>query len=156
SRAVEDASRSDPTSCHDGSTPVSSRRRRYSAAPYIIIVVRVTELRSWPTRPAEGNVEPEVSSARSTRTMSVQPRSARWYATDVPPTPPPMITARASSDIGDKPIGSIAGRAAQWHGALPESVTWLAAGIHCQSYDWAWSVNLMTPGPTESRTPPSA
>src|SRR6185503_4221340 len=55
------------------------------------------ELRSWPTRPAEWNVEPEVSSARSTRTMSVQPRSARWYATDVPPTPPPMMTARASS-----------------------------------------------------------
>ena len=63
-----------------------------------------------------------------------------------------MITARAWSAIGAKPIGSIAGRAAQWHGALPESVTWLAAGIHCQSYDWAWSVNLMTPGPSESRS----
>ena len=76
-RAVDDASRSEPTSCHEGSTPVSSRRRRYSAAPYIIIVVRVTEPRSWPTSPAEWNVEPDVSSARSTRTMSVQPRSAR-------------------------------------------------------------------------------
>ncbi len=76
-RAVDDARRSDPTSCHDGSTPVSSRRRRYRPAPYIIIVVRVTELRSWPTSPAEWNVEPDVSSARSTRTMSVQPRSAR-------------------------------------------------------------------------------
>ena len=94
-RAGDEARRSDPTGCHDGSTPVSAARRPYSSAPYIIIFVRVTEPRSWPTRPAEWNVEPEVSSARSTRTMSVQPRSARWYAIDVPPTPPPMITARA-------------------------------------------------------------
>ena len=77
-RAFDDASRSEPTSCHDGSTPVSAASRRYRSAPYIIILVRVTELRSWPTRPAEWNVEPEVSSARSTRTMSVQPSSARW------------------------------------------------------------------------------
>src|SRR3954452_8767256 len=61
------------------------------------MLVSVTELRSWPTRPAEWKVEPDVSSARSTSTMSVQPRSARWYAIDVPPTPPPMITARAWS-----------------------------------------------------------
>ena len=73
-------------------SPVSAARRRYRSVPYIIILVSVTELRSWPTRPAEWNVEPEVSSARSTRTMSVQPRSARWYAIDVPPTPPPMMT----------------------------------------------------------------
>ena len=77
SRSFDEASRSEPTSCHDGSTPVSSRRRRYSAVPYIIIVVRVTEPRSWPTSPAEWNVEPDVSSARSTRITSVQPRSAR-------------------------------------------------------------------------------
>src|SRR6476661_9109022 len=76
-RARVEASRSEPTSCHDGSTPVSSRSRRYSPAPYIIIVVSVTELRSCPTSPAEWKVEPEVSSARSTSTTSVQPRSAR-------------------------------------------------------------------------------
>ena len=53
-----------------GRRPVSAASRRYSSAPYIIILVSVTEPRSWPTRPAEWNVEPEVSSARSTRTTS--------------------------------------------------------------------------------------
>ena len=77
-RSRDEARRSEPTSCHDGSTPVSAARRRYSSVPYIIIRVRVTEPRSCPTSPAEWNVEPLVSSARSTRTMSVQPRSARW------------------------------------------------------------------------------
>ena len=47
-RSGLDASRSEPTSCHDGSTPVSAASRRYRSAPYIIIRVRVTELRSWP------------------------------------------------------------------------------------------------------------
>ena len=77
-RSFEDASRSDPTSCHETSTPVSAVRRRYSSAPYIIIRVRVVVDRSWPTRPAEWNVEPDVSSARSTRTTSFQPSSVRW------------------------------------------------------------------------------
>ena len=54
----------------DGSTPVSSSSRRYRSAPYIIILVSVTEPRSWPTSPALWNVEPLVSSARSTSTMS--------------------------------------------------------------------------------------
>ncbi len=73
-----EARRSEPTSCHDGSTPVSAASRRYSSTPYIIIRVRVTELRSWPTSPALWKVDPDVSSARSTRTMSVQPSAARW------------------------------------------------------------------------------
>ena len=76
-RSGVEARRSDPTSCHEGSTPVSAASRRYSSAPYIIIRVSVTELRSWPTSPAEWKVDPEVSSARSTRTMSVQPSSVR-------------------------------------------------------------------------------
>ena len=76
-RSVDDASRIEPTSCHDGSTPVSPRSRRYNSEPYIIIFVSVTDPRSWPTRPALWNVDPLVSSARSRRTMSVQPRSAR-------------------------------------------------------------------------------
>ena len=73
-----EARRSEPTSCHDGSTPVSAASRRYSSTPYIIIRVRVTELRSWPTSPALWKVDPDVSSARSTRTTSVQPSAARW------------------------------------------------------------------------------
>ena len=77
-RSGEEARRRDPTSCQEGFVPVSVARRRYRSAPYIIIFVSVTELRSWPTRPAEWNVEPDVSSARSTRTMSDHPSSVRW------------------------------------------------------------------------------
>src|SRR4051794_36002633 len=68
---------------------------RYSSTEYIIIRVSETDDRSWPTRPAEWNVEPLVSSRRSSRTTSRQPSSARWNAMDVPATPPPMITHRA-------------------------------------------------------------
>src|SRR3954471_5295021 len=86
------------------------------------MLVSVTELRSWPTRPAEWKVEPDVSSARSTRTMSVQPRSARWYAIDVPPTPPPMITARAWSAIGAA-YRSFRRVAGSWRAPAPRSLT---------------------------------
>src|SRR6478735_334017 len=57
--------------------------------------VSVTEPRSCPTSPAEWNVEPLVSSARSTSRTSVSPRRARWHAMLVPPTPPPTTTTRA-------------------------------------------------------------
>ena len=40
--------------------PVSAVRRRYRSAPYIIIRVSVTELRSCPTRPALWKVDPLV------------------------------------------------------------------------------------------------
>ena len=40
--------------------------------------VSETDERSWPTSPAEWNVEPLVSSARSSSTTSRQPASARW------------------------------------------------------------------------------
>src|SRR5215218_8458062 len=94
-RSFDDASRSEPTSCQETAMPVSAWRRRYSSTPYIIIRVRVVLARSWPTRPAEWNVEPLVSSARSTRTTSRQPSRARWYAIEHPPTPPPTMTQRA-------------------------------------------------------------
>src|SRR3954447_11548524 len=63
----------------------------------IIIVVSDTLERSWPTNPALWNVEPLVSSARSTSTTSRSPNWARCHAIDVPPTPPPMMTMRARS-----------------------------------------------------------
>jgi hypothetical protein len=51
---------------------------RYSSTEYIIIFVSETDERSWPTSPAEWNVEPLVSWLRSTSTTSRQPSSARW------------------------------------------------------------------------------
>src|ERR1700678_553592 len=45
--------------------------------------------------PAACQVEPEVSSSRSTRTMSVQPSFAKGYRTEQPTTPPPTTTTRA-------------------------------------------------------------
>src|SRR6266849_2509666 len=46
-------------------------------------------------RPAACHVVPEVSRSRSRRTMSFQPITARWYATEVPMIPPPTTTTRA-------------------------------------------------------------
>src|SRR3990172_3311368 len=57
--------------------------------------VRLKSERSWPTRPAECHVEPQVSSPRSRRTTSVQPILVRWYPMLHPPTPPPMMTTCA-------------------------------------------------------------
>ena len=77
-RAGVDARRSEPTSCQPGSWPVSAAKRRYSSTPFIIMRVSVRLLRSCPTRPAEWNVEPEVSWSRSTRTTSSHPSRVRW------------------------------------------------------------------------------
>src|SRR5689334_21783180 len=61
----------------------------------MFIRVRVGSARSCPTRPAEWNVDPLVSSDLSSTTTSRSPSSARWYATLAPPTPAPMTTTRA-------------------------------------------------------------
>ena len=47
-----------PSSCQPGSLPVSRRSAAYSSTEYIIIRVSDTDERSWPTRPAECQVEP--------------------------------------------------------------------------------------------------
>src|SRR2546429_598381 len=45
--------------------------------------------------PAACQVEPAVSSSRSSSTTSVQPSRARWYSALQPTAPPPMTTTRA-------------------------------------------------------------
>ena len=72
-RSSEEARRSEPTSCQPVSSPTSSSSVRYSSTEFIIIFVRLSEPRSWPTSPAEWKVEPLVRSARSQRTTSSQP-----------------------------------------------------------------------------------
>jgi hypothetical protein len=47
--------------------------------------------------PAACQVEPEVRRSRSRTSTSVSPARARWYATDIPMTPPPTTTTRARS-----------------------------------------------------------
>ena len=96
SRGGDDARRSDPDSTHPGArSPPASSSRRYSAADQPFIRVRAGSARSCPTSPAEWNVDPLVSSARSRSSTSRSPRSVRWCATLAPPTPPPTITIRA-------------------------------------------------------------
>ena len=95
SRSGDDASRMPPHSTQPGSVSGSAASSRYSSALRIIIRVRFTEPRSWPTSPAEWNVEPLVSSPRSSTTTSVTPLRARWCAMLAPPTPPPTMTMRA-------------------------------------------------------------
>ena len=140
-RAIDDASRSDPTSCHDGIDARSRRpSRRYSSAPYIIIFVSVTEPRSWPTSPALWNVEPEVSSARSTRTMSgpaalgevVGDRRAADAAAD--DHRPGVLDHRRRSLAAPKSHrGGRSPRRAQWQGPLPSSANDPSVGQESQS-----------------------
>jgi len=78
SRASDDASRRPPSWCQPGSLPVSSFSSAYSPTEYCISFVSESDERSWPTRPAECQVEPCVSWYCSTRTESVQPSFARW------------------------------------------------------------------------------
>src|SRR5690606_23329432 len=47
--------------------------------------------------PAACQVVPDVRRSRSSKTTSVQPISARWYATEHPITPPPTTTTCARS-----------------------------------------------------------
>src|SRR5438045_1672193 len=56
----------------------------------MIMRVWLTVERSCPTKPAECQVVPSVRACCSTRTTSVQPSRASWYATLQPTTPPPM------------------------------------------------------------------
>ncbi len=64
SRSGEDASLMPPLSVQPtGCSPSCSAR--YSSTEYMFIRVSVGSARSWPTSPAEWNVEPLVSSARS-------------------------------------------------------------------------------------------
>ena len=46
-------------------------------------------------RPAACQVEPEVSSLRSSSTTSDQPFLVRWYSVATPTAPPPITTTRA-------------------------------------------------------------
>ena len=52
-RSWLEASRSEPTSCQPVSSPTSWPSDRYRSTEFIIIRVRLSEPRSWPTSPAE-------------------------------------------------------------------------------------------------------
>ena len=95
--SLDEASRSDPTSRQPVSSSTSSPKFRYRSTEFIIIWVSDKELRSCPTRPAEWKVDPLVSSERSTRATSPQPRRASQYRIEQPPIPPPITTTRALS-----------------------------------------------------------
>ncbi len=45
--------------------------------------------------PAACQVDPAVSSARSSKTTSVKPLRAKWYSVLTPTTPPPITATRA-------------------------------------------------------------
>ncbi len=58
--------------------PVSASRRSYSSTECVSSRVMLALVRSWPTRPAACQVEPEVRRLRSSSTTSRQPSLARW------------------------------------------------------------------------------
>src|SRR5215467_13865935 len=77
------------------SRPTSPASREYSSVEYWTSRVPLSEARNWPTSPAACQVVPQESRPCSSSSTSRQPAAARWYATPVPITPPPMITMRA-------------------------------------------------------------
>src|ERR1700716_241986 len=96
SRSLSDATSMKPIGANPVAWPVSASRRLKRAREYLRISVEVSEVEPKVTmRPAACQVVPEVSRSRSSRTMSFQPIRARWYATEVPMTPPPTTTTRA-------------------------------------------------------------
>ena len=78
-------------------TPVSSSSVPYNSCEYLANFVMLAVARSCAINPAACQVVPDVSFFRSSRTTSVQPSFARWYATEHPTMPPPIITALADS-----------------------------------------------------------
>src|SRR6201993_4293280 len=72
---------------------------RYSPTVYCCSFATLGSPLSVCMPPAACQVEPAVSSLRSTSTTSVQPSSVRWYRTEAPITPPPMTTTCAEAFI---------------------------------------------------------
>ena len=78
SRSGLQARRKPPLRFQPVACPVSCSSLSYSSTLYLRSCVTFADVRSWPTRPAACQVEPLVSLARSSRTMSLKPARARW------------------------------------------------------------------------------
>src|SRR2546430_902116 len=63
--------------------------------------------------PAACQVEPQVSSPRSSSSTSFQPALVRWYRTLAPTTPPPITTTRASLFTDSPRLTSLVGHRQQ-------------------------------------------
>src|SRR5438105_13030047 len=77
------------------SQPTSCASRPYKAVEYLCSLRMPQEVEKLGQLPAACQVEPAVSSSRSSSTTSVQPSRARWYSALQPTAPPPMTTTRA-------------------------------------------------------------
>src|ERR1700704_47263 len=121
SRSLSDATSMKPIGANPVAWPVSASRRLKRAREYLRISVEVSEVEPKVTiRPAACQVVPEVSRSRSSRTTSFQPIRARWYATEVPMTPPPTTTTRACAGMlaGVElaaVTASVRGKMRSWH-----------------------------------------
>ncbi len=76
-RSALQASRRPPFLFQPDAWPVAASSPSYSSTECLSSRVMLALLRSWPTRPAACQVEPEVSWSRSISTTSRQPARAR-------------------------------------------------------------------------------
>src|SRR4029077_375622 len=66
----------------------------YSSVEWRCSLRMLQDVEKFGQLPAACQVEPEVSSSRSSSTTSVQPSLVRWYSTLQPTAPPPMTATR--------------------------------------------------------------
>src|SRR5579862_7693478 len=75
--------------------PTSCARDSYRAVEYRCSLRMLHAVEKLGQLPAACQVEPAVSSSRSSSTASVQPSRVRWKRALQPTAPPPMTTTRA-------------------------------------------------------------
>ena len=101
------ARRTDPVTWYEMGNSASAASSRKRSAEYFWTFITLQDPEKVGTLPAACHVEPLVSSSRSRRIASVQPRRARWYRVLTPAMPPPITTTRARSPMWDLPLGPV-------------------------------------------------
>ena len=99
-RASFKATATEPFCLNPVACPVLASSVLSSSDVYLANSVSVRVARNCGTNPAACQVVPQVSCRRSSNTTSLMPSKVRWYATEQPIMPPPMMTTSALAGMG--------------------------------------------------------